>query len=182
MQTEVPRSPICRVVIKRRKGKKRRIETYRFVNKAPLRGSDDALEVNWCELTITKEDGSVVFRNAWASDHELTEKNVESFARAGRGRWKIENENNNVLKTKGYHLEHNFGHGTENLAAVMATMNLLAFLFHTLLGLLDQKYQVIRAKIGSRKSFFDDLRALMRYICFETWDVLFEFMIEGLEA
>ncbi len=32
-------------------------------------------------------------------------------------RWKIENESFNTLKTKGYHLEHNFGHGDANLAA-----------------------------------------------------------------
>jgi hypothetical protein len=37
---------------------------------------------------------------------------------AGRSRWKIENENNNVLKTKGYHLEHNFGHGQQHLSNV----------------------------------------------------------------
>ncbi len=29
--------------------------------------------------------------------------------------WKVENENNNTLKTKGYHLEHNFGHGQKHL-------------------------------------------------------------------
>ena len=42
--------------------------------------------------------------------------------RDGRARWKSENETNNVLKTKGYHLEHNFGHGKENLCALLATM------------------------------------------------------------
>jgi hypothetical protein len=36
-----------------------------------------------------------------------------------------------VLKTKGYHLEHNFGHGKKNLSALLMTFNLLAFLFHT---------------------------------------------------
>ena len=45
-----------------------------------------------------------------------------------RGRWKIENENNNVLKTKGSHLEHNFGHGKQYLSAFMLSLNLLAFL------------------------------------------------------
>jgi hypothetical protein len=39
------------------------------------------------------------------------------------------------LKTKGYHLEHNFGHGQEHLAACLLTLNLLAFLFHTVLHL-----------------------------------------------
>ena len=46
--------------------------------------------------------------------------------RAGRARWKIENENNNVLKTKGYHLDHNFGHGKKHLSSLLLTMNLLA--------------------------------------------------------
>ena len=49
-------------------------------------------------------------------------------------RWKIENENNNTLKTKGYHLEHNFGHGKKHLAALLVTMSILAFLFHTVIS------------------------------------------------
>ena len=63
----------------------------------------------------------------------LRTDNVAEVAQAGRGRWKIENENNNVLKTKGYHIEHNFGHGKKYLAAFLLSLNLLAFLFHTVL-------------------------------------------------
>ena len=37
----------------------------------------------------------------------------------------------NVLKTNGYNLEHNFGHGKETLASVLVVLNLLAFAFHT---------------------------------------------------
>ena len=58
--------------------------------------------------------------------------NAETVLRivpAGRTRWKIENENNNTLKTKGYHLEHNFGHGQQHLSNVLVSLNLLAFLF-----------------------------------------------------
>ena len=33
---------------------------------------------------------------------------------------------------KGYNLEHNFGHGKANLSAILATLNLLAFAFHTI--------------------------------------------------
>ena len=36
-------------------------------------------------------------------------------------------ESFNVAKTKGYNLEHNFGHGRQNLSAVLAILNLLAF-------------------------------------------------------
>ena len=101
---------------------------------------------------------------------------------AGRTRWKVENENNNTLKTQGYHLEHNFGHGTQHLAALLATFNLLAFLFHTLLDLLDAQYHQLRRTLVSRKTFFDDLRALTRYLCFASWPHLLTFMLQGLHG
>ena len=75
-------------------------------------------------------------------------------------RWKTENENHNVLKTKGYHLEHNFGHGQDHLAAIILTLNLLAFLFHTVLHLVDESYQQIRLKRGTRRGFFQDVLCL----------------------
>ncbi len=54
---------------------------------------------------------------------------------AGRNRWKIENENNNVFKNQGYYLERNYGQGQQYLAAVVVQLILLAFLFHTVLRL-----------------------------------------------
>src|SRR5262245_63982106 len=82
----------------------------------------------------------------------------------GRGRWKIENENNNVLKTKGYHIEHNFGHGQQYLAAFLLSLNLIAFLFHTVLEWYDDKYALIRQGLARRQTFFADLRALTRFL------------------
>jgi hypothetical protein len=49
----------------------------------------------------------------------------------------IENGSFNVLKTKGYNLEHSFGHGKQNLAALLVTLNLLAFAFHTICDLAE---------------------------------------------
>jgi hypothetical protein len=98
---------------------------------------------------------------------------------AGRCRWKTENENHNILKTKGYHLEHNFGHGQEHLAASLLTLNLLAFLFHTVLHLMDQAYQQIRQKRGTRKGFFQDILSLTKYFLFESWQSLIDFMLYG---
>lgn len=99
----------------------------------------------------------------------------------GCARWKIENENNNTLKTKGYHFEHNFGHGSQDLANVLATLNPLAFLVHTVQELLTPAYQRLRQVLGARKTFFNDLRALTRYMIFDSWDDLFRFMEDGLE-
>jgi len=58
---------------------------------------------------------------------------------------------------------------------------LLAFLFHTVLGLVDNCYQQVRQAFGTRETFFDDVRALTRDICFDSWDALVLFMIQGLE-
>lgn len=157
------------------------LKKYFSLNQVPLRNSDDALLVNWCELTITRTNGEVVFHNCFATNHLITEHSVAPLIRDGRSRWKIENENNNTLKTKGYNLTHNFGHGKKYLSSNLATLNVLSFLFHTLLDLLDPKYQTIRSHLTSRKTFFDDLRALTRYLYFDSWDHLLNFMAHGLE-
>ena len=68
-----------------------------------------------------------------------------------------------------------------HLASLLTTLNILALLFHTLLELLDKKYQVLRAHLLSRKTFFDDLRALIRYLYFDSWEHLLIFMLQGLE-
>jgi hypothetical protein len=169
-------------VVRRWVGKYAEISTYRYANQLPLTGEADALTVNWCEVTITREDtGEQLYKNAFATDFEVTDTTVEALVRDGRARWKIENENNNVLKTKGYHIEHNFGHGSLHLASLLLSLNLLAFLIHTVLDLVDEQYRAIRQTLGTRRRFFQDLEALLRYFQFENWDVVLTFMFKGLE-
>lgn len=155
---------------------------YRFVNEVPLR-EKDPLQVNWLEITVIREDtGEQVYHNSFVTNHKVTTKNVIHLARDGRTRWKSENEANNTLKNHGYHLEHNFGHGNTYLANFLATLNLLAFLFHTILNLLDEHYRILRKTLVTRKDFFNDLRALLRYMVFESWDSLMLFMLAALEV
>ena len=140
------------------------------------------MQVNWCEWTVRREDtGEQLYHNAFVTDFEVEQTNVEAIARDGRTRWKVENENNNVLKTKGYHIEHNFGHGQQHLASFLLSLNLLAFLMHTILELVDEKYQAIRQALGRRRTFFQHLEALLFYIFFDSWDDVFQFMFDGLE-
>ena len=88
-------------------GKHGEIWQYRFANQVPLRNGSDALLVHWLELVITHENtGTILYRNSFVTNHTITAINVIHLAQVGRTRWKIENENNNTLKTKGYHLEH----------------------------------------------------------------------------
>ena len=90
----------------------------------------------------------------------------------------MENENNNTLKRQGYNLEHNFGHEKNNLSNILATLNLIAFLFHTVLAMTSEAYQKIRKKLGARKKFFEHIRTLLHYILFSSWDKLIQFIME----
>ena len=86
-----------------------------------------------------------------------------------------------MLKQHGYHLEHNFGHGQAHLAAVLVMLILLAFLCRTILGVVDAGYRRVREALGARRTLFDDLRALTRYLVFPDWETLLGFVIRGLD-
>jgi len=58
-----------------------------------------------------------------------------------RARWKIENETFSTLKNQGYHLEHNYGHGTKYLATNLAILTFVAFLVDQIVQCLDGAFQ-----------------------------------------
>lgn len=157
----------------------REIWSYRYVNQVPLRGEQPSEMVNWLELTVTRNnDGEVLYHNSWVTNHSLSPASLPEVAMAGRSRWKTENENHNVLKHRGYNLEHNFGHGQQHLSMVLLTLNLLAFLFHTVLAWVDTLYQKARQQRGTRRGFFQDLLSLTKYLVFEEWQHLLEFLLD----
>jgi hypothetical protein len=162
-------------------GKRRETDTYRYAEAVPLRDADDALTVNRCEITTTDADGKVLYRNAFATPLALNGGTVAEVVAAGRSRWKIENENNNTLKTKGYHFEHNYGHGQRHLSSLLASLIILAFLTHTVLEWMDDKYQLLRQKLPSRKRLFNDIRTLTSYLCFDSWEALMDFMLKSFD-
>jgi hypothetical protein len=155
---------------------------YRWAEHLPLRGNLKTLMVNWCELTVSKEaTGKQLYHNAWATDHTLNEQLVVEVVANGRSRWKVENEGLNVLKNHGYNFEHNYGHGQQHLSTVLLTLLLLAFVFHSVLGLSCSMYQAVRRELATRRTFFNDLRALTRYLYFPGWQQLLVFMYQQLD-
>lgn len=156
--------------------------SYRWVSDVPLRAGDDAMRVNWCELTIAHQtEATCLYHNSFVTNLELNQSSVQMVIQAGRTRWKHENEGHNVLTTRGYHIKHNFGHGQAHLATFLFSLNLLAFFLHTCLLLLDTRYKRVRDELGTRQTFFDDIRALTRYQVFDCWETLLHFMAVGLE-
>ena len=162
-------------------GKARQWLTYRYLNEVDLGAKQDTIKVNWAGLTVTDHSGQVTAQYAFITNHQITLENVEELIEAGRCRWKIENENNNTLKTKGYHFEHNFGHGKKHLSTTLLTLNLLAFLFHTVLELTDIQCAQLRQALPRRDTFFQHIGTLTQYLCFASWDSLLAFMIRALK-
>ncbi|MCP4990175.1 MAG: hypothetical protein GY928_30290 [Colwellia sp.] len=99
------------------------------------------------------------------------------MSQAGRCRWKIENECFNTLKNQGYHLEHNYGHGENNLSYNMYLLTLLAFTFHQLFELTDGVYQACRVSLGSKAHLWANLRSTIRMVIVEDWAQLMDLML-----
>ena len=89
----------------------------------------------------------------------------------------MENENNNTLKNHGYDLAHNYGHGKEYLSQNICSLNILAFLFHTVQGFEDKNHIKARALIGTRREFFQTLNMLTTMFVLKSFDKMLEFII-----
>jgi hypothetical protein len=151
---------------------KRTTTIWRWLSAVPMRATDDALIVNWLSVEILNGKAKRTYYNSFITDLAVTAANVAELAACGRARWKIENETFNVLKTNGYNLEHNFGHGKETLASILVTLNLLAFAFHTAARLAVLAWREAVVARGATYRFFEHLRTVTAYVVFETWDHL----------
>jgi hypothetical protein len=147
-----------------KRGRQRFEYRYRWLSDVPLRG--DALTVNWLMIEIVNAAGTVTYRNSFVTDLDVGPDTVVDLAACGRARWKIENESFNVLKNNGYNLEHNFGHGKNNLSAVFVSLNLLAFAFHTVCDFAEDLWRRAMKKMGTR--FFENLRSITTFVIFPT--------------
>jgi len=163
---------------------KKQISTYYYINSVIMTAPQgkkaiQPLTTNWCEVIVTNLSGKKLYHNSFITNIPLHANNVIDIAGAGRTRWKIENENNNTLKTKGYNLEHNFGHGQNNLSQTLCSLNILAFLFHTVQELEDELYQELTKEIGSRERFFAGINFLTTMFNFKSFNHMIEFILKS---
>lgn len=157
---------------------KRLTYVYEWLEGLPLRASADARLVNWFSLEILNAKGKRTYYNTFITDLTITADTIAQIAACGRARWKIENETFNVLKTNGYHLEHNFGHGKETLASIFLVLNLLAFTFHTVAQLCLLAWKNARDTCGAKYRLFEHLRTITAYIVFDDWAHLLNTIID----
>src|SRR3989475_2276472 len=149
------------------------VHAFRFVNDMPLNWSRGDVRVNFIEYW--ERGPEQVQHFSLVTDLRVSKRNVYKFMRGGRARWKIENETFNTLKNQGYHFEHNYGHGEQNLSVVFAMLMILAFLVDQSQQLCCALFRAVWAKLGSKRLLWERLRALF-------YDYLLESMRELLEA
>ena len=168
--------------------KKTRTRHYRFTNGILLNNQSSEQSVNFLEFWETiqwvdqwGELQEEKVHMSWITDYSLYESSARQIARAGRTRWKIENETFNTLKNQGYHFEHNFGHGFKNLASNMAHLMLLAFLVDQLQELKCPVFLSALRQVFERKSrLWEKLRAIYEFfpIQFESWTEFLQFFVD----
>src|SRR2546430_17471103 len=117
---------------------------------------------------------------SWVTDIRVSQRNVNHLMGGGRARWKSENETFNTRKNQGYHFEHNYGHGTQNLSVVFAMVMMLAFLVDQTQQLCCALFQAVWSKLGSKRMMWERLRALFYDYALASMRQLLEALFYGL--
>lgn len=138
---------------------------FAWTNTLSLCESAPDVTVNYLLYEQTDKQGKLT-RWTWITNLPLNSRSVEKVMQAGRGRWKIENETFNTLKNQGYHFEHNYGHGYENLASVLALLMFLAFTVDQILQRSWLLFQQVRAGLRTKAKLWDSLRSLFKVLIF----------------
>ena len=152
---------------------------FRFHNGVPLNESNPDESVNVLEYWEIHADGKVQYFS-WITDFLLTPDNVFAIMRGGRARWKIENETFNTLKNQGYHLEHNYGHGEQNLSVVLAFLMMLAFLVDQTQQLCCPLFQAAWHKLGTKRHLWEEIRNCFRAFLFPSMTALLTALVCGI--
>jgi hypothetical protein len=151
---------------------------YKWINGVENRADGEKLLVNYLYFEIYNEEhDKITYKNSWITNKTVSNSNIRLLVDCARARWKIENENNNVLKNYGYHLEHNFGHGERHACEVYCILNLLAFLVHGVLILCDENFIKARSYFRRRDEFYSALRTFFWAHLFPSWEEFLLFII-----
>ena len=144
-----------------------------WTNNLPLNSSANDLRVNMLHYTqIDKKGRKLTF--AWVTNIGLTKASVNKVMRAGRARWKIENETFNTLKNQGYHFEHNYGHGYQHLASNLAILMLLAFFVDQIQQHSSKQWRIAWHLLKSKRKLWQVIQAMFITLHFESMEALFK--------
>jgi len=154
---------------------------FRYCNDLPLNQSNQDVRVNFLEYWEINHKTNKEQHFTWITGIRLVKKNTYQVMRGGRARWKIENETFNTLKNQGYHFEHNYGHGHQNLSFNLATLMMLAFLVDQVLQLTCKVFKGADQKAGSKTKLWEQIRKLFFAFQFDSMLQIYQALYYGFE-
>lgn len=162
---------------------KDRLCAIQFANGLILNGQNQDLQVNYLEyMEVDPNTAEVIYFNSWITDLPITEENALEMVGVARTRWKIENETFNTLKNQGYHLEHNFGHGTKYLATNFAILTFLAFLTDQIAQCLDNAFQKALEICKTKKALWEKVRQVFDLLPALSMNAVYRFIALNRQA
>ncbi len=146
---------------------------FRFSNGLMLNKSNKDIKVNLLEYWEVNGKGGLEFHSTWLTDHKITCDNVYKIMKAGRARWKIENEGFNNLKNHKYYFEHNYGHGEKNLVANFTFLALIAFFIDQIQRFSCKLFRNALKFKKKIKYLWESLRSLFENYILLSWEIAF---------
>ncbi len=148
---------------------------FAWTNNLTLNDSAIDVSVNYLLYEQTDKDGKLT-RWTWITNLPLTQSTVVKVMRGGRARWKIENETFNTLKNQGYHFEHNYGHGTQHLATVLALLMFLAFTVDQIQQRCCRFFRALHQGLRTKVKVWASIRNLFSTLVFKSMEALYRHM------
>ena len=170
-----------------KKVKKKVTHFFKYINGLDLNSANSDIKVNFVDYRQVTEYvdpaqdkkgiGTKEVHFTWITDIALSEENIVQVMRAGRSRWRIENENfKNLKEETSYNLEHSYGHGKKYLCTVFAFLTYLSFLIDQVQDLLCNKFnKALQSEGGKKKYFWQCFKFWFRKIIFKSWDAFYKF-------
>jgi hypothetical protein len=155
---------------------------FRLAWNLPLNESHPHVRVDFLEEREMRGDGGE-YRTTLIVDPVLglCRERAETVMWGGRSRWKVENETFNTLKNQGYHLEHNYGHGYQNLSVVLAMLMMLAFLVDQTSQLCCGLFAAAWEKCGSKRALWEGVREIFHRFTVRSMAEIYAALLYGHE-
>jgi hypothetical protein len=148
---------------------------YRLARNVPLNESNPDVRVDFLDVWEPRfPGGQQRFTFILEPVLGLCRRRAERLMRGGRSRWKIENETFNTLKNQGYHFEHNYGHGYQNLSVVLAMLMMLAFLLDQTQQLCCPLFAAAWEKCISKRALWERLREIFHQFNVDSMQAIYE--------
>lgn len=145
---------------------------FEYVNNVLLCNSHPDTPVNFIQYTQTDTKGKkTIF--TWITNIKLAENKLVAIMKAGRARWKIENETFNTLKNLGYHFEHNYGHGKDHLSTMFAYLMLMDFYIDQLIQACCHTFIQIEKNIKTKIKIWETINAIFKTTYVKSFDYIY---------